>query len=306
MRIQSQRETFALRVRAASEFPWRPEDRDWAHGEYGLYGPGVEAYHAPLENGHRLRVWDDTNNEDQFMFPKEAPGSHWKGGIDEGEDFPNDPQMPGYPNNTHPNWTAAYEEDSPLRAKAYPSKEEAMRGVEKKYREKFPIGTNTGPHDSGVDYSDLNSVLDQHLRQAANDDDDEYIPSLEEWMYRPDPDGGEPERTQLEFEPWQNNELPRPQRGNQDPDFLRNNVYLPDDPTQEPSPGLLWPSRGPARQWWKETPESLADWQEQIDRRPGQDQMDLFGDADYQTPPDFPSDDGGGPLPKKQRRRRTV
>jgi hypothetical protein len=46
-----------------------------------------------------------------------------------------------------------------MRAKAYPSREHAMRAIEKRYREKFPIGTSTGGHDSGVDYSDINQIM---------------------------------------------------------------------------------------------------------------------------------------------------
>lgn len=157
--------------RPASEFPWAPDDRDWVYGgEYGLYKPGGEAYHAPLENGHRLRVWDDTINEPRWGplepggsrmgdLPPEEPGSHWKAGWDEGVDFPNDPAMPGYPHNTHPHWEAVYEHDSPLRAKAYPTREEAMKAVERRYRQKYPIGSDTGSHDSGVDYSDLNKFM---------------------------------------------------------------------------------------------------------------------------------------------------
>lgn len=140
-----------------SPFPWTKDDREWA------YGPGTEAYHAPLENGHRLRVWDDTITEPRWApggdIPPEPAGSHWKGGFDHGVDFPSDPDAgPPYPE--HPAWTAVYEEDSPLRAKAYPTREQAMRAVEKKYREMFPLGTDTGPHDSGIDYSDLNKFKD--------------------------------------------------------------------------------------------------------------------------------------------------
>lgn len=40
------------------------------------------------------------------------------------------------------------------------SEEEAKSGIENKYKELYPIGTNTGTHDSGVDYSDLNSFKD--------------------------------------------------------------------------------------------------------------------------------------------------
>jgi len=35
-----------------------------------------------------------------------------------------------------------------------------MQAAEQAYQQKYPIGTNTGPHDSGVDYSDLNSFKD--------------------------------------------------------------------------------------------------------------------------------------------------
>jgi hypothetical protein len=157
---------------AVSEFPWSKDDRDWAYGDHGVYNPDTEAYHAPLENGHRLRVWDDSITRSRWGpleegghrmgdLPPEEPGSHWMGGFDHGPDFPSDPDMPGYPHNIHPDYTAVYEEDSPLRAKAYPTKEHAMRAIEKRYREKFPIGTNTGPHDSGVDYSDLNKFMGQ-------------------------------------------------------------------------------------------------------------------------------------------------
>lgn len=104
-----------------------------------------------------------------------------------------------------------------------------------------------------------------------------YAPRKEyDWMYATDPDG-EYRRQQLEFEPWQNGELPRPVNGNQDPNFLENNGYLPY--TSVPSPGnkVMWQSNGRARQWWKEDPESLADWQHQVDRQsPGQ--HALWGD----------------------------
>lgn len=142
----------------SSAFPWRPDDREWVYGDYGQYEWDTEAWHAPLENGHRLRVWDDSQTEPSRGREAEPPSSHWKGGWDEGEDFPNDPDMPGYPNNQHPYWEAVYDEDSPLRAKAYPSREQAMRAVEQRYRQKYPLGTSTGSHDSGVDY-DINDIM---------------------------------------------------------------------------------------------------------------------------------------------------
>lgn len=159
----------------ASEFPWGKDDREWAYGEHGLYNPKTEAYHAPLENGHRLRVWDDSITEPRWGpleeggyqmgdLPAEKPGSHWKGGFDHGVDFPKDPAAyaaAGYPANWGPDYTSVHHDDSKLRAKAYPTREEAMRAVEQKYRQMFPIGTNTGTPDSGTDYSDLNSLMRQ-------------------------------------------------------------------------------------------------------------------------------------------------
>ena len=53
-----------------------------------------------------------------------------------------------------------HEEIPHLRRESFPSREQAMRFAEDHYRKLFPIGTNTGPHDSGVDYSDLNSFKD--------------------------------------------------------------------------------------------------------------------------------------------------
>lgn len=98
-------------------------------------------------------MWDDTD----YSNPQETPGGQWKGGFDHGEDFPSDPNQP---TRMHPAYTAVYDENSPLRAKAYPSKEHAMQAIEQRYRQTFPIGTNTGPHDSGVDYSNLNDFKD--------------------------------------------------------------------------------------------------------------------------------------------------
>jgi hypothetical protein len=154
---------------APSEFPWAKDDREW------MYHPDTEAYHAPLENGHRLRVWDDSITEPRWgpleeggyqmgELPPEPPGSHWKGIIEHGVDRPelHDPDAyaaAGYPADWHVRHTPVYHNRSKLRAKAYPTREHAIRAVEKKYRQMFPIGTDTGKHDSGVDYSDLNKFM---------------------------------------------------------------------------------------------------------------------------------------------------
>lgn len=157
----------------SSEFPWARDDREWMYGEHGSYHPGTEAYHAPLENGHRLRVWDDSITESRWGplkpggsqmgdLPPEEPGSLWKAVIDQGATRSSDPDAyaaAGYPDDWQPRRTPVYHNRSKLRAKAYPTREHAIRAVEKKYRQMFPIGTDTGPHDSGVDYSDINQIM---------------------------------------------------------------------------------------------------------------------------------------------------
>jgi hypothetical protein len=158
---------------APSEFPWAKDDREWVYGEHGLYNPDTEAYHAPLENGHRLRVWDDTINEPHWgplepggyqmgNLPAEPPKSHWKAVIDHGAMRPNDPDAyaaAGYPDDWQPSHTVVNHNRSKLRGKAHPTLEKAIRAVEQRYRKMFPLGTNTGPHDSGVDYSDLSKFM---------------------------------------------------------------------------------------------------------------------------------------------------
>lgn len=161
-----------------SEFPWRPEDREWTHGEHGPYRPDTEAWHAPLENGHRLIVWDDSITEPRWGplddggfrmgdLPPEEPGSHWKGGYDLGVDSPDyhDPDVyeaAGYPADWGVDFQAVFDPRSKLRAKAYPTREKAIQAVERHYRRKYPIGTpsQSGPADSGVDYGEaLKSTL---------------------------------------------------------------------------------------------------------------------------------------------------
>lgn len=124
MRIQTQAETYALRM-AASEFPWQgvPHSEDY---------PDHTRFEARLENGHRLSAHQ----------PLWTGDSHWMSAIDTGnynEDRPFDHWHPAGPFN---------------------SPQEAQADAEARYRKMFPIGTNTGPHDSGIDYSDLNKFKD--------------------------------------------------------------------------------------------------------------------------------------------------
>lgn len=158
-------------------FPWARDDRDWIYGENGIYHPDTEAYHAPIETGHRLRVWDDTINEPHWGpiddsgylmgdLPAEPPGSVWRAVIDHGVDHSklHDPEAyaaAGYPaDGWHPGHTVVPDPRSKIRGKAYPTKEKAMRAAEKRFLRDFPIDklrTMKAPahSDSGVDYDSL-------------------------------------------------------------------------------------------------------------------------------------------------------
>ena len=97
---------------------------------------------------------------------------------------------------------------------------------------------------------------------------DPYLPRNEGWMYRPDANRNL-QRQQLELQPWQDGELPRPEYGNTDPNFARNNGYIKYNPYSD------IPHR------WGENPDSLVDWKETLRAMPGPGQMDLFGGEDH-------------------------
>lgn len=42
---------------------------------------------------------------------------------------------------------------------SHPDRESAIAAAESAYQQMFPLGTNTGNHDSGVDYSDLSKFM---------------------------------------------------------------------------------------------------------------------------------------------------
>lgn len=143
------------RRRTAGWADWKPApelddpDRDprevmslstsWSHNA------GIVDHHvAPLENGHKLTVRRWAN-----------PGSSWSNGP---WDFMIDgvssiPELSNY----HPS-----DDSYATLGHAYqglPTKEHAMQAAEDAYRRLTPAGTNTGGHDSGVDYSDLNKFM---------------------------------------------------------------------------------------------------------------------------------------------------
>ena len=134
MRIQSQRETYAFRIQA---FDWKTRE------QYAGYGPGAGFYEAPMENGHTLQVssgqWGGFDPAHMFfdyhIMDPEGQTLAYRG-------FPATDNYPPT-EGTHPPRMRTVDE--------------AKKAAEEHYKKLFPIGTDTGPHDSGVDYSDLNS-----------------------------------------------------------------------------------------------------------------------------------------------------
>jgi len=129
-------------------------------------GP-VNVFRAALENGHNLHVW-------QFDNPHDIKRG-WSWAI-------TDPSLSqsGEKRNPHPDavshtWLAAggepaashnyWIQDMPEGAQAphdrtIPTREEAQREAEQNYQKMFPLGTDTGGHDSGVNY-DINDIMNR-------------------------------------------------------------------------------------------------------------------------------------------------
>ncbi len=137
---------------ASPQFDWRraPElddqkfIKDYVPGVYRDQGP-QDHHIAPLENGHVLIV---------RRFNK--PGTQWSEG-----DW--DYWIQGA--SAHPQLKNYHPTDDSYDVlghgfRGLPSKEHAIQAAEQAYRRLVPIGTDTGRHDSGVDYSDLNSFKD--------------------------------------------------------------------------------------------------------------------------------------------------
>lgn len=118
---------------AAFVFPWRESE---------AY-PG-KGFFADLENGHKLSVLpphprDPSRGWDWYL---------WHGQKNEHGEHPVTGGGQGWRNDSR-----AHSTDH------LPTAEDAKAAAEDAYSKLFPIGTNTGPHDSGVDYSDLNKFM---------------------------------------------------------------------------------------------------------------------------------------------------
>lgn len=182
------KKTSARRMRA---FQWgeRTYNPD-AHNSYEqrLYSD-VELHKAPLENGHELHAWayrDEPDAADGWNWAIVDPHSHksrsyvegYNDSLDNGTDWDVNPHVSGSPPPIA-SWLAGggmYMDSTSATAHRnlgesfdvahsdhIPTLEDAKAQAQAHYQKMFPIGTNTGGHDSGVDYGDLNSYM-RHLQ----------------------------------------------------------------------------------------------------------------------------------------------
>lgn len=123
----------------------------------------IQAYVAPLENGHHLVVWGmkpGSTANSVFNFTNfDGVKDGWMAHVDTTSPPPNpdfDTVGHGISGSKSVKPEVPYEGYRPHH---FPTPEHAMEAVEKAYSQMFPLGTNTGGHDSGVDYSDLNKFM---------------------------------------------------------------------------------------------------------------------------------------------------
>jgi hypothetical protein len=148
----------------------------------------LEFHKARLENGHELHAWryHGYNSGSYIVWdtPSGKPEESWNWAIakhDDPDDYGN-PELADYASPDEYHWlsaggpdaeyTARDGEDSVVHGNHIRSLDEAKSQAQEAYKTMFPIGTDTGGHDSGVDYSDLNSFmrhLDKEGRLAALD-----------------------------------------------------------------------------------------------------------------------------------------
>lgn len=142
MRIVTAREQVELLAafrRIAGWADWKVVER------YPSFGPEARTERAKLENGHTLEIssgrWGGSGP--QHMFWDYHIADH-DGNTLAYRGFPATDNYPPETNSHPPRMRSA---------------EEAKKEAEDHYQRLFPIGTDTGPHDSGVDYSDLNKFM---------------------------------------------------------------------------------------------------------------------------------------------------
>lgn len=149
-----------------------------------IFFDGVEMHKAPLENGHELHTWKYTEH------PDDKEGWNWAI-VDPSKKAPAfiEDEMDSVPNPGSPppvsSWLAAGGQGAGTdvylshKHRGFGPEmvhnhhifdvDQAKEEAQNHYQKMFPIGSDTGPHDSGVDYSDLNSYL-RHLEGARTAD----------------------------------------------------------------------------------------------------------------------------------------
>lgn len=115
-------------------------DSDWELNKWGT------SFESRLENGHVLFVTGP---------PRDRPEMGWQWGIYD-KNHP-DPDIRAYPVRKGGQLWGGESPDDP--SDHLPTAEHAKRQAIKNYKQMFPMGTDTGTHDSGVDYSDLNKIM---------------------------------------------------------------------------------------------------------------------------------------------------
>jgi hypothetical protein len=155
--------------------------------EQRLYSD-VELHKAPLENGHELHAWayrDEPDAAEGWNWAIVDPHNHksrnyvdgYNDSLDNDTDWDVNPHFSGSPppiaswlagGGMHMNSmsTSAHrnlgESFDVAHSDHIPTLDDAKAQAQEHYQGMFPIGTNTGGHDSGLDYSDLNSYM-RHL-----------------------------------------------------------------------------------------------------------------------------------------------
>lgn len=114
--------------------------------------PDTIRHVAPLENGHELHAW---SYDDDGGTPEDYG---WSWAVVDPSKYPAEPnKYSGHVDPEHHLLTGG--DDGSDDGDYIPTLDEAKSRAEAAYQKHVPLGTDTGTHDSGVDYSDLNQLM---------------------------------------------------------------------------------------------------------------------------------------------------
>ena len=142
MRIVTAREQVQLLAAWRRTAGWA----DWnVTARYPSYGPDAATHEANLENGHKMMVssgqWGGSGPSHMFwdyhIADHDGQTLAYRG-------FPATDNYPPETGSHPPRMRTA---------------DEAKSAAEEHYQRLFPIGSDTGKHDSGIDYSDLSKFM---------------------------------------------------------------------------------------------------------------------------------------------------